>query len=45
MVASLVVEHRLYGMRASIIVAPGPESPGSIVVAYGLSCSWYVGPS
>ena len=46
-VASLVVEHRLYGSRASIVAAHGLSSctswalrqgRGSVVVAYKLSC-------
>ena len=45
--ASLVVEHRLYGSRASVVVADGLSScsswalrqgRGSVVVAYKLSC-------
>ena len=38
-VASLVAEHRLQGARASVVVAPGRSSSGSIVVAHRLSCS------
>ena len=38
-VASLVVEHRLQGMQASVVVACGLWSAGSVVVAHRLSCS------
>ena len=38
-VASLVVEHELYGRRASVVVVSGLQSTGSIVVVLGLSCS------
>ena len=37
-VASLVTEHRLQGTRASVVVARGFQSTGSIVVTQGLSC-------
>ena len=37
-VASLVAEYKLYGTRASIVAASGPQSTGSIVVVHGLSC-------
>ena len=42
-VASLVVEHRLQRARASVVVAPGLQSSGSIVAAHGLSCSMTCG--
>ena len=38
-VASLAVEHRLYGAQASVVVAPGLWSTGSLVVVHGLSGS------
>ena len=38
MVASLVVQHELQGMQASVGVVPGPYSSGSVVVAHGPSC-------
>ena len=38
--ASLVMEHRLLGTRASVVVAPGLWSTGSIVVAHRCSCIW-----
>ena len=38
-VVSLVVEHRLCGTWASVVVACGLESTGSVVVTQGLSCS------
>ena len=38
-VASLVAEHGLQGMWASVVVACGLQRAGSIVVAHGLSCS------
>ena len=38
-VASLVAEHGLLGARASVVVARGVQSAGSVVVAHGLSCS------
>ena len=37
-VASLVVEHRLYGTSASVAAVPGLQSAGSIVVAHRFSC-------
>ena len=37
-VASPVMEYGLSGMRASVVVACGLYSIGSIVVVYGLSC-------
>ena len=37
-VASLAVEHRLQGTRASVVLAPGIQSPSSIL-AHRLSCS------
>ena len=37
-VASVVVEHRLQGERASVVAAPGLWSTGSAVV-HGLRCS------
>ena len=36
--ASLVVQHELQGMQASVGVVPGPYSSGSVVVAHGPSC-------
>ena len=39
MVASLAVVHRLYGAQASVGVAPGLWSTGSLVVVYALSGS------
>ena len=38
--ASLVMEHRLWGTRASVVLAPGLWSTGSIVVAHRCSCIW-----
>ena len=38
-VASPDAEHRLSGMGASVVGAPGLWSAGSIVVTHGLSCS------
>ena len=38
-VASLVTERGLQGPRASVVVFPGPESTGSVVVAHGCSGS------
>ena len=38
-VASLAVEHRLYGAQVSVGVAPGLWSTGSLVVVHGLSGS------
>ena len=38
-VASLVLEHRLQRVRASIVMAPGLQGTGSVIVAHGLSCS------
>ena len=37
-VASLTVEHKLWGLWASVIVARGLQSTGSVVVVHGLSC-------
>ena len=37
--ASPVMEHRLRGAWASVVVAPGRQSTGLAVVAHGLSCS------
>ena len=37
--ASLVVDHRLWGTRNSVVVALGLQSIGSVVVVHGLSCS------
>ena len=37
-VDSLVVQHELQGMQASVGVVPGPYSSGSVVVAHGPSC-------
>ena len=37
-VASLVVEHRLKGVRASVIMEHRLQSTGSVVVALWLSC-------
>ena len=37
--ASPVMEHSLYGVRASGLAAPGLWSASSVVVAHGLSCS------
>ena len=34
-----IVEHRLEGVRASVVAAPGLWSPDSVVVSQGLSCS------
>ena len=39
MVASLAVVHRLYGAQASVGVAPGLCSTGSLAVVHGLSGS------
>ena len=36
---SFVVEHRLWGMWASVVAVPRLKSTGSIVVVHGLSCS------
>ena len=33
------MEHGLYGAEASVVVAPGLESVGSVVAAHRLSCS------
>ena len=38
-VASLVAEHRLSGPPASVVVAHGLESSGSVVLMHRLSCS------
>ena len=38
-VASLVAEPAALGARASLVVALGLYSAGSVVVAHGLSCS------
>ena len=38
-VAALVAEHRLQGVRASVFETRGLWSPGSVLVAHGLSCS------
>ena len=38
-VASLVAKHGLQGRQASVAVAPGLQSTGSIVVVQRLSCS------
>ena len=38
-VASLAVEHRLSGTQVSVVVAPGLQSAGSIVVVHELICS------
>ena len=38
-VASLAVEHGIWGTRASVVVAPRLKSTGSVVVAHWLSCS------
>ena len=38
-VASLAVEHGLYGTQAPAVAAPGLQNTGSIVVAHELSCS------
>ena len=38
-VAPLIVERRLCGTRALAVVVSGLQSPGSVVVALGLSCS------
>ena len=35
-VASLLVERRLLGSRASVVAAPGRQRPGSIVGSRGL---------
>ena len=32
-------KHEPQGTRASVVVAPGPQSTGSIVVVHGLACS------
>ena len=37
--ASLVEEHGLWSTQASVVVVPGLQSTGSVVVAHGLSCS------
>ena len=39
MVASLAVEHRLYGAQASVVVGPELWSTGSLAVVHGLSGS------
>ena len=39
MVASLVGEHGLQGVGASVVVAPGLWSTGSIIVVQTLGCS------
>ena len=36
-VASRVVEHRLWGLRASVVAAPGLSSTGLVVEVPGLS--------
>ena len=38
-VVALVAEHRLWGMWASVFVAPGLWKTGLIVVVHGFSCS------
>ena len=38
-VASLVAEHRLQGMPASVVVIHGLQSTGSIAVVHRLSCT------
>ena len=38
-VASLVFEQRLQGAQASVVMAPGLQSTGSVAAAHGLSCS------
>ena len=38
-VSSLVVEPRLYGGWASVVVVPGLSSTGSVAVVHRLSCS------
>ena len=38
-VSSLAAEHRLQGIRASVLAGPGLESTGSVVVANQLTCS------
>ena len=38
-VTSLVVEHGLQGVQASVAAAPRLWSTGSVVVAHGFSCS------
>ena len=38
-VASLAGEHRLWGVRASVVAAPGLQSAGSTAVEHGRSCS------
>ena len=42
-VASLVAEHRLQGMPASVVVIHGLQSTGSIAVVHGLSCTMACG--
>ena len=39
MVVSLAAEQGLYATWASVVVAPGLQSTGPIVVANGISCS------
>ena len=39
MVTSLLVEYRLKGMQASVVTTQGLQSPDSVAVAHGLSCS------
>ena len=38
-VASSVAEHRLWGVQASVVPAPGLQGTGSVVVVRRLSCS------
>ena len=38
--ASLAMEHRLWGPRASAVQDPGLRSTGSIVVVHRCSCIW-----
>ena len=40
---SLVAEHRFWGMQASVVVASGLQSTGSVVVMLGLVALWHVG--
>ena len=42
-VSSLVAERGLWGVRASVAAAPGPQSAGSAVSAPGASCPWLCG--
>lgn len=43
-VSSPVAERELWGVRASVAAAPGPQSAGSAVSVPGASCPWLVAP-